>query len=278
MKMYSYISNIVLCYQAGRFCKLPAPAPRRLQTEQGLSKLQGVSKIDHYIRAATRNNTRLSYQSAIEHYEVTWGGLLPATADCIARYLSEHAETHALSTLRHRVAAIAQWHQTQGFPDPTKAPLVKKVLKGIAELHPPVVKQAKPLQLDQLDVLIQWVDKQLQRALADSDRPAILTHCRNKALVLVGFWRAFRSDELYRMAVEQVQVSPGQGMEIVLPRSKSDRSNQGRSFKAPALSRLCPVVAYEDWIANAHLTEGPVFRGIDRWGHISNEAMKARMR
>ena len=44
-------------------------------------------------------------------------------------------------------------------------------------------------------------------------------------------------------------------------------------FRCPALSRLCPVTAYADWIAMAGLSEGPVFRQIDRWGHVGVDAM-----
>ena len=106
--------------------------------------------VNEYISAATRGNTRISYRAAIEHYEDVWGGFLPATADSIARYLAHFAPTLAVSTLKQRLAALAVWHNEQGFPDPTKAPHVKKVLKGIAELHPHQEKQAKPIQLDQL--------------------------------------------------------------------------------------------------------------------------------
>lgn len=95
-----------------------------------------MAELDDYIHAATRDNTRKSYQAAVRHYEVEWGGFLPATADSIARYLADHAETLAVSTLRQRLAALAQWHIDQGFPDPTKAPIVKKVLRGIQKLHP----------------------------------------------------------------------------------------------------------------------------------------------
>ncbi len=38
-----------------------------------------MSRIDEYLKAATRENTRLSYQAAVDHFEVTWGGVLPAT-------------------------------------------------------------------------------------------------------------------------------------------------------------------------------------------------------
>ncbi|MDO8772218.1 MAG: tyrosine-type recombinase/integrase [Burkholderiaceae bacterium] len=49
-----------------------------------------------------------------------------------------------------------------------------------------------------------------------------------------------------------------------------DRSRKGTSFKAPALAQLCPVTAYLEWIELAGLTQGAVFRGVDRWGHVRN--------
>ena len=199
--------------------------------------------------------------------------MLPTTADELARYLAEYAGRLSLNTLSQRLAALAQWHQDQGFPDPTKAPLVKKVLKGIAELHPAQEKRARPLQLEQLEVLVQWLEGQLSQALAADDRTGVLTHSRNKALVLVGFWRGFRSDELRRLQIEHIEVSPGEGMTIFLPRSKTDRNHVGRTFKAPALIRLCPVAAYLDWVGNAGLTEGPVFRRIDRWGRVGERPL-----
>lgn len=54
----------------------------------------------------------------------------------------------------------------------------------------------------------------------------------------------------------------------IMPHTKGDRSHKRTTFNAPALARLCPVEAYTDWIALAGLTEGAVFRRIDRWGHI----------
>ena len=130
-----------------------------------------------------------------------------------------HARGTPPPVAAQRLAALAQWHQDQGFPDPTKAPLVKKVLKGIAALHPAREKRAKPLQL------------------------------------------------------EHITVSPGEGMTLFLPRSKTDRTRVGRTCKAPALSRLCPVAAYQDWVANAGFTEGPVFRRIDRWGRVGQRPL-----
>ncbi|MBS2132234.1 site-specific integrase (plasmid) [Burkholderia thailandensis] len=227
-----------------------------------------MGNVDRYIEAATRENTRRSYQSAIRHFEVEWGGFLPASADAVARYLADHAESLSVNTLRARLAALAKWHQAQGFPDPTKMPYVRKVLKGIAALHPATEKRARPLQLAQLERLAAWLDGQITEAEENGDARMRFTQLRNRALVLLGFWRGFRSDELSRLRIEHISIEPARGMTLFLPRTKGDRAQLGTTFKAPALSRLCPVAAYEAWIAASGLTEGPVFRGIDRWGNL----------
>lgn len=232
-----------------------------------------MSKIDQYLDAATRDNTRQSYHSAIRHFEIEWGGFLPATADSIARYLADHAETLAINTLRQRLAALAQWHIEQGFPDPTKAPVVRKVFRGIQALHPAQEKRAKPLQLNQLEQVAQWLDAAVDVARAQRNRGDELRHLRNKALLLLGFWRGFRGDELTRLRIEHVEVAPSEGMTCYFPQTKGDRQYQGTTFKAPALSRLCPVEAYVNWITAAQLRDGPVFRAIDRWGHVSESGL-----
>lgn len=228
-----------------------------------------MADIERYIHAATRENTRKSYRAAVEHYEDAWGGFLPATADSIAQYLAYFAPTLAVSTLKQRLAALAAWHNEQGFPDPTKAPHVKKVLKGIAELHPHQEKQAKPIQLDQLSQIVDTLDLVMEKG----DDPELRQASRNKALLLIGFWRAFRGDELARLTIENIQVIPGQGMELFIPRSKNDHSGVGRRFKAPALQRFCPVSAYLDWLSMAQLKAGPVFRSINRWGRIADDGL-----
>jgi integrase len=233
----------------------------------------GALMLDQYLNAATRQQTRRSYRAAIEHFETEWGGYLPATADSIARYLATYAGQLAVNTLKLRLAALAQWHIDQGFPDPTKAPVVKKVLKGIRELHPEREKQAVPLQLHQLEQLLSWLLMEEQRA-TDIGNQALMMRCRrDRALVLLGFWRAFRSDELCRLRVEDAMVHPGQGMTLYLPRSKGDRRNEGTHYKVPALSRLCPVAAYQDWVVSLPRQQGPVFCAVDRWGHVSDTAL-----
>jgi len=159
--------------------------------------------------------------------------------------------------------------------DPTKAPLVKKVLKGIRELHPPKEVRAKPIQIDQLQQITVYLDQQMKAASGNNDDALRYQCLRNKAFLLIGFWRGFRSDELRRLEVKNIAITPGEGMKLYLPRTKTDKQQIGTTYKVPALSRLCPVDAYLDWVTAANLKKGPVFRGIDRWGNIGEEPLHA---
>ena len=234
-----------------------------------------MNRLAQYIKAAERDNTRRSYAAAIRHFETEWKGLLPATTDAIARYLADYAATLTINTLRQRLAALSRWHADQGFADPTKSPLVRQVLKGIRSVHAEPEKRARPLELAVLQQVDQWLDAAISNAQQAGDQSALLRHTRNRSLMLLGFWRGFRSDELLNLRVENTEVTPGEGMACYLGRSKGDRQLQGRVFKCPALSLLCPVTAYKAWIDLAGLNEGPVFRKIDRWGHIAGENLHA---
>lgn len=224
---------------------------------------------ERYLQAARRESTTRRYQQAVAHYEVGWGGFLPASSDSIVRYLAEHADALSISTLRGNLAALARWHLNHGFVDPTKAPQVRDVLRGIQALHPRQVRQAEPLQLRELEQCVAT----LQVEAASVEQVVRLRASRDRALLLLGFWRAFRSDDLCRLRIETNQLVPGEGLTLFLSSSKTDREHQGRTVSVPALKRLCPVQAYEEWLSLSQLQEGPVFCSIDRWGHLSSEAL-----
>lgn len=234
-----------------------------------------MSTVEQYLKAATRPNTERAYAGATRHFEVEWGGHLPATADQLARYLAAYAGQLAFSTLKHRLAALAQWHQAYGFADPTRAPIVRRMLKGIQTLHPSQEKRATPLQLGQMGQVVDWLDGAAAAAGTRGDGASRLRHLRDRALVLLGFWRGFRGDELVRLRVQDLHLVPGEGMTCFLPHSKGDRQHAGRTYKVPALSRWCPVAATSAWIAAADLHDGPLFRAIDQWGEIAGTALHA---
>lgn len=114
---------------------------------------------ERYLKAPRRGSTQRRYQQALEHFESEWGGLLPASTLSVVNYLAAHAEQFSSSTLRTHLAALAQWHREQGFGDPTKAPQVRDVLRGIQAEHARPVPQAEALTLTALEACIAALDR-----------------------------------------------------------------------------------------------------------------------
>jgi len=228
-----------------------------------------------YLEASTRRNTQKSYAAGVRHFEETWGGLLPATPQRVAEYLATYGEMQSVNTLRSRLAALAHWHQTHGFTNPTRHTLVRQTLKGIREIHNVQERRAEPLQLRDLTQVDIWMVNAVAAADACGDTVAGLRTRRDRALVLLGFWKGFRGDELLGLRLEHVTLLPAQGMTLYLPHSKSDRQAVGVTHRVPALSRLCPVAALEDWRAAARLVDGPAFRAIDARGNVRAGALHA---
>ena len=255
--------------------KSPNNMPGRGQRATRITTGENVDRVEQYLAAAERENTRRSYAAAVRHFEVEWRGLLPTTSDEICRYLADHAGSLAINTLRQRLAALSRWHVDHGFADPTKASKVRQVFKGIRSLHGVAEKRARPLEIEVVQRIDQWLGDRIEQAQTLQDMAALLRHTRNRSLLLLGFWRGFRSDELVNLRVENVQITAGEGLVCYLGSSKTDRQSLGRHHSCPALSQLCPVSAYQAWVTLANLSQGPVYRKIDRWGRVAAQGLNA---
>ena len=223
-----------------------------------INKKELSSSIDNiYVNAATSDNTRRSYQSDIEHF-ILMGFKLPATPQSIERYLKKCAADYNPRTLLRRLTSLRQWHRLQNIDDPTKSPVVKKTMQGILRLHGKPKKQALALRLSDLD--------KITAHLKGSNK---LIDIRNKALVLVGFFGAFRRSELVSLKWEQVSFV-NDGMVITLPRSKTDQVGQGAPIVIPfGNESRCPVQALLEWRNASKLWDGYIFRRISKTGSLN---------
>lgn len=228
---------------------------------------------NRYQIAATSNNTRRAYQSDIRHFEA-WGGQLPATTEGILRYLHAFAETLNPRTLSRHITALKQWHRYQHFPDPTEAPIVSKTLTGIARIHGKPKEKAPPLLPEHLINISEYLS-------LHSDLAAY----RDNALLQVGFLGAFRRSELVAIRIENIDWQPD-GIEILIPKSKTDQFNEGQYCVIPnGNDQLCAVRTLKIWLEKANIKEGFVFRRIHRGNKLSelpitpdsvNEILKKR--
>jgi integrase len=100
---------------------------------------------------------------------------------------------------------------------------------------------------------------------------------RDRALLTLGWSSACRRSELVALDVVDVELQT-EGLLVHVRRSKGDQ--EGKSFdkgvpyaSAPA---LCAVRALRAWLDAAGITEGPIFRGVDRYGHVSKTRLSDR--
>ena len=217
-----------------------------------------------YIHAATSDNTRLAYQTDIQHF-LKQGGVLPATTDGIESYLRQCAPHYNPRTLRRRLTALRQWHVLKGHPDPTQNPAIHKTLRGIARLHGRPKIQATALRLIDLDRIVAYLNEAPERLLP----------IRNRALLLTGFFGAFRRSELVSLTWPQIQFVTD-GMVVTLPRSKTDPTGEGTRCIIPfGDDSRCPVRALITWRQGSGVVEGPIFRRISKTGTVSKRAISA---
>ena len=94
-----------------------------------------------------------------------------------------------------------------------------------------------------------------------------LRDTRDKAFLLTSIMGALRQSEAVRLDVSQLSVTD-KGIVIRLGKTKTDQLQSRKKFTAlPRVGGLfCPATALEAWLEKAQITEGPVFRGINRHG------------
>ena len=230
--------------------------------DSSLVARQEAESLQQYLQAATSDNTRKAYRSAIRQFE-KWGGRLPTDRDTVVRYLLARADSLSVRTLDLHLTAVSQWHHYQGITDPVGDPLVRKTMEGIRRSHGQPKRKAKALRLEHIAQMMNHL-----RQLPDSKKKH-----RDMALVLTGFFGAFRRSELVAIQISDLVWEP-EGLIIRLPRSKTDQQSAGLVRALPlGAESCCPATAIEAWMTVAGINEGPLFRPINRWDHVQERAL-----
>jgi integrase len=216
-----------------------------------------------YLAAATSDNTRKAYRSDINHYEKS-GGILPATPELIVHYLQIFATKLNSRTLSRRIIALKHWHQYQGFPDPTVHPVVIKTMIGISRVHGKPKEKAPAL-----------LPADLQKMVEALSQDSSLLAVRDNAILQVGYFGALRRSEIINIHYEHINWK-NEGIEILLPISKTDQTHEGQYCAIPyGNDLLCPVKALEAWLEKSNITAGAIFRRIMKNQMISDASLTA---
>jgi integrase len=95
-----------------------------------------------------------------------------------------------------------------------------------------------------------------------------LKDVRDRALLLLGFAGGFRRSELIGLDCDDV-IPVRQGLVVTLRRSKTDQNGAGRKVGIPhGRGRWRPVAAIEQWLTTSGISEGALFRPIDRYHRV----------
>ncbi|MEN9933432.1 MAG: hypothetical protein RLZZ387_11 [Chloroflexota bacterium] len=181
---------------------------------------------------------------------------LPATPATIILYVCDLAEHVKVATIDRRLTSIGQAHKMAKLPLPTKDVDVELTMRGI--------RREKGVAPDVKAPAVTDIIRQMVEAL-----PETVQGTRDSALLLIGFAGAFRRSELVSLDVADVQFT-NDGVIARLRRSKTDQEGQGMTKGIPygSIPHTCPVRALRRWLEMSSLTEGPLFRPIDRHGNI----------
>lgn len=246
------------------------------------------AELDADIRAALdfqdralADSTRAAYRAdwrAFEAYCERYGFCpLPAEPEVVAVFLAHEARLAAVdtpsghgdepprsvSTLERRLAAIRLAHRVKQLDPPTGHETVRLVLRGIRRTRGVRPNKKTAILAEQIRAMA---------ALADTDT---LIGLRDRALLLVGFAGALRRSELVAIEVEHLSFT-ADGLELFIPRSKTDPEGEGYRLPIKAGQTLCPVAALRHWLRAATITTGPVFRRGRRGGGVAPEALSDR--
>ena len=98
---------------------------------------------------------------------------------------------------------------------------------------------------------------------------------RDRALLLLGFAGAFRRTELVALDLGDIEETAG-GLRVKIRRSKTDQERAGATVAIVRGTVACPVAAVKEWLAATGITEGAIFRRVNKGGNVLPDRLTAQ--
>lgn len=200
-------------------------------------------------------STRRAYRSAWENF-VRWCedsryDPLPAHHQVAASYMVDvvSADSAKVTTAKRHAAAVRLAHILAGYHSPTDHPLFQQALRGIVRIHGTQTQKKQALSLDDFYRILDAIDTSTLQGL------------RDKALIAIGFFGAFRRSELVGLRLENISFQD-RGIIVTVMGAKTDRDAKGQQIVILRRSKDCPVQMLRDWLQASRITGGTLFRRV----------------
>ncbi|CAL5224725.1 g7457 [Coccomyxa viridis] len=211
--------------------------------------------------------------STMKRYCPSWGyfkewcadydlSFLPAAPLTVALYLLMLTQkANSFSIIKMASAAIAAFHSFASQPEVTTAPIVNAIREHAKRKLPDGVNKKEPLPWEKVEEVCKLL----------AERPASSGRLRNLSLaaaISLGFCGFLRYDDLSRLTVEQITVSPDlESLEIRLGTRKNSPYRSGGDITVTAVNGFAdPVQLVAILIRHAGLVDGsrPLFSAVTR--------------
>lgn len=219
-----------------------------------------------FLVESTASTTRKAYAADVAAF-TAWAdsaGLaaMPPLPTTVGLYLTHLATTgKKVSTIERALASIVSTTRAHGYEWPKGHPAVRDVLRGIRRtLGVATVKKA-PVMGDDLQRMVGTLGVDL-------------SGMRDRALLTVGWFGAFRRSELVALDVSDVTFT-NDGLVATVRHSKTDQEGQGfiKGLPYTGSPAVCPVRSLKAWLDHAGITHGPIFRSVDVRSNIGAERL-----
>jgi integrase len=198
-------------------------------------------------RQSSLNATRADWADFARWCVARGETAMPAAPSSVVEYIQALAAGQEAASVPRRVAAIRDWHRASGLTAPTDDERVRIALTRAQWYERRATGHTVPLDANELASLLAAI-------------PLSLVGLRDRAMLLVGYAAGLRPSELVSLDVSDLTVvDDGLAMSLM----------RGRIVIPYGVEPdLCPVLAWQDWVAAAGLTAGPAFRSVDRDGRL----------
>jgi integrase len=231
-------------------------------TSQSTNNLPVALSVDvkKYIAASISESTKRAYKKWLAVFE-GHGFTIPCNSTDVVSFLTSikkaDGENYSAQSLGQALAALAYAHELKGATNPINDPLVKTVFSGMKRVNgTKPTRQAAPVKKDSLFEHIK--------------KPKSKIEVRNNALILIGFFGAFRRSELANLDFNDVQFS-NEGVVLTLKKSKTNQEGKlEQKFIPQRNDKLCPTKALKFWLEISKINSGRLFRNIKKNGDLGD--------
>lgn len=176
------------------------------------------------------------------------------------------------SSTRVAMAAVTAMRGVLDLPAPRSNHGFRSWFDGelLSHLAAPPVRKAPLLRKD-LFAALRRLELATRSQVASERLPAL----RDQAIILLGFSAALRRSELAAVRVDDVRETPAGGRVLLIRKSKTDQQRQGQTVPLyPSGNPRHDVwLALQRWQTASGIRNGPLFRRIDRHGHVGSRAL-----